>query len=73
MDLAVSIYVHSIEKVSNLLGILKVRREELLDVFECNKTIIVTVNFEKHFPEFFCILLVDLTAISNNILDALSK
>jgi hypothetical protein len=73
MDLAVSIYVHSIEKVSNLLGILKVRRKELLDVFECNETIIVTVNFEKNFPEFFCILLVDLTAISNNILDALSK
>ncbi len=73
MDFAVSIYVHSIEKVSNLLGILKVRREELLDVFECNETIIVTVNLEKHFPEFFCILLVDLTAISNNILDALSK
>jgi hypothetical protein len=73
MDLAISIYVHSVEKVPHLLGIFKVRRKELLDVFECNETIVVTVNLEKHFSEFFRILLVDLTAISNNILDALSK
>jgi hypothetical protein len=73
MDLAVSIYVHSVEKVSHLLCILKVRREELLDVFECNETIIITVNLEKNFPEFFSVLLTDLTSISNNILDALSK
>ena len=73
MDLAISIYVHSVKKVPNLLNIFKVRRKEFLDVVECNETIIVTIDLEKDFPEFFCLLLVDFTAISNNILHTLSK
>lgn len=73
MNLAISIYVHSVKKVSNLLGILKVRGKEFFDIFECNESIIVTINLEKHFPELFSLLLVDFTAISNNILHTLSE
>lgn len=73
MHFAVAINIHRVKKVSHLLSILKVRRKELFDVFKCNKTIIVSIDLEEDLSESFRFFLIDFTAISNNILHALSK
>lgn len=73
MNLSVTVYVHCVKKVPNLLRILEVRGKEFFDVLECNESIVVAINFEEHFPESFSFFLINFAAIRDNILDALTE
>lgn len=73
MNLSVTVYVHCVKKVPNLLRILEVRGKEFFDVLECNESIVVAINFEEHFPESFRFFLINFAAIRDNILDALTE
>ena len=73
MYLSISINIHSIKEVPQLLLFTEVRREEFLDILKCNVAVIVAIDLKEHFAEPFGLFLADLTPVRDYILHALPE
>ncbi len=73
MHLAISINIHGVKEVPQLLLLTEVRREVFLDVLECNVAVIVAIDLEEHFAEPFRLFLADLAPVRDYVLHALPE
>ncbi len=73
MDFAISIYVDCIKKASDLLFVCKISSKKLFNVLVSHVSVVFMINFEENFAEPIRLGLVNLTAICNDVLNALSE